>query len=91
MTQAAIRRVFGRYFTDYARLPDLQTMATLNHSNAASTNGRPECCWEFRLPNWKADPEKVVEFLKATEWAFHRVPNGDDLAKLVKLAADWND
>lgn len=90
MTQEATRKVFGRFFTDYARLPDIQTMGTISHSNAASTNGRPSCCWEFRLPNWKADPRKVIKFFRATEWVFHHIPTGNDMAKMAKLFADWN-
>lgn len=90
MTMAAVKRVFGRFFTYYAALPSEYNFETMSHTMAASTHGRPTVCWEFRLPNWKCDPEKVVQFLKATEWAFHRVQNGDDMAKLVKLIADWN-
>lgn len=82
-TQRAIKELFGRDFGNYRELP---TSTTYNaHGNAFSTNGRPSCCWECRILSWRCKVEKVVEFLKATEFAFHRPFEAQDFAKVFEI------
>lgn len=78
-----ITNLFGRYFGNYRELPRSTTHNT--HSNAFSTNGRPRTCWECRLPSWKANPEKLVEFFRITESAFHRAFNSEDFEAMFNL------
>lgn len=78
-----ITNVFGRYFGNYRELPRSTTYTA--HANAFSTNGRPRNCWECRLPSWKADPEKLVQFFRATESAFHRAFNSEDFEAMYNL------
>lgn len=65
-----IVKVFGRDFGNYRMLPSSTTEMT--HSNAFSCQGRSSNCWECRLPDYKADPELLVKFLKLTEFVFRR-------------------
>lgn len=78
-----IKEIFGRTFGNYRSLPE-NTM-TMVHSNAFSCNGRPRSCWECRLPSWRADPAKLVEFFRITETVFHRPFNATDFAKLYEF------
>nr|DAH56622.1 MAG TPA: hypothetical protein [Caudoviricetes sp.] len=82
-TQVKIKEVFGRDFGNYRELP--RTLVYNAHGNAFSCNGRPSTCWECRLPSWKANPEKMVEFLRATEGAFHHPVNAEDLMKVFAV------
>ena len=82
-TQGAIRALFGRDFGHYRELPS--SLNSMEHSNAFSCNGRPNTCWECRLPNWRCDPEKMADFFKLTEAVFHRPVNGNDFMKVFEL------
>lgn len=82
-TQGAIKEMFGRDFGSYRTLPNSTT--SMDHSNAFSTNGRPACCWECRLPSWRCNPEKMIEFFKATEVAFHRPVEAQDFMKVFEI------
>lgn len=68
-TRRAIKRVFGRDFTGYARLPSSTTY--VEHSNAWSAS-RGTSAYELRLINWEADVNKVVNFMEATQFVFYR-------------------
>lgn len=80
--QGAINRVFGRDFTGYARLP--QSTTTEDHSNAWSAM-RDNTCYELRLCHWKGKIEKIVEFMKATEFVFHRTFNAQDFVNIFTI------
>ena len=82
-TQSAIKNLFGRDFGRYRILPT--STITNEHGNAFSTNGRPNCCWECRLISWRCNPEKLVEFFKATEVAFHRPVEAQDFVKVFEI------
>ena len=82
-TQSQIIKLFGRDFGDYRELP--RSTTTNIHSNAFSVNGRSQKCWECRLPNWKCDPDKMVEFFKITEVVFHRPVTGEDFMAIFNL------
>lgn len=89
-TQAKIKEIFGRDFGTYRSLPTTTTQ--MEHGNAFSCCGRPETCWECRLPSWKANPEMLVQFLKATESAFHHPVTAEDLIRVFNvLGADAPD
>lgn len=87
MTRRQIIDKFGRDFGNYRLLPNAN-LSNFSHSLALSMNGRPNCCWEFRLPNYKADPEFLVNFFKVTEWIFHRPATGKDMYNLFNLLTD---
>lgn len=90
-----IRNTFGRYFGHYRRssleLGGVSEFIHVDtHENAMSIHGRDPVdgiftCYEFRLPNWQADPEKVVKFFKATEWIFHREWKPSDMLSLEEF------
>lgn len=82
-THEAIRALFGRDFGHYRELPSC--LDSMEHGNAFSCNGRPNACWECRLPNWECDPEKMADFFKLTEVVFHRPVNGNDFMKMFEL------
>lgn len=88
-TQQKIIEVFGRDFGNYRELPgqssDQNALLYNRHGNAFSTNGRPSNCWENRLVAWKCNPVKLVEFFKATEFAFHRAVQAQDFIKLFEV------
>ena len=89
-TQRAIAELFGRDFSDYCQLPNSTTANY--HSNAFSNSSRPDGCWECRLINWKANADKVVEFFKATEVAFHRPVTANDFINVFRiLGADTSE
>lgn len=90
-----IRNTFGRYF-GYYRHSSLELggangfIRVDTHENAMSIHGRDPVdgiftCYEFRLPNWQADPEKLVKFFKATEWIFHREWKPSDMLALEEF------
>lgn len=78
-TQRAIKEVFGRDFTGYARLPQSTTYS--EHSNAFSAR-RGEAAWECRLCSYGGNIDKIVEFLKGIECVFHRPFNAQDFLGL---------
>lgn len=82
-TQVQIRKMFGRTFGNYRSIPASTTFS--NHSNAFSNAGRHENCWECRLPAWNCEPEKMIEFFRATEFAFHRPYKVEDMLTIVNL------
>lgn len=99
-TKQQVKSVFGRYFTGYAESSFSQgedSYLRYNaHSNSMSINGRAPVndiytCWEFRLPCYKCDPEKVVEFFKATEWVFHRTMHTEDVTAMLNVILPHNE
>lgn len=82
-TQGQIKRLFGRHFGQYRELP--QSTTTDTHSNAFSTHGRPQTCWECRLPSWECNPRQMVKFFAATEGAFHHPVNAEDFVKVFEV------
>lgn len=99
-TKQQVKSVFGRYFTGYARSSfsegESYYLSYNDHSNSMSINGRRPVndiytCWEFRLPCYKCDPEKVVDFLKATEWVFHRTMHTEDVTAMLNIILPHNE
>lgn len=99
-TKQQIKDVFGRYFTGYAQSSFSQGEDSYlrynNHSNSMSINGRAPVdhiytCWEFRLLCYKCDPEKVVEFFKATEWVFHHTMHTEDVTAMLNVLLPHNE
>lgn len=82
-TQGQIKRLFGRHFGQYRELP--QSTTTDSHPNAFSTHGRPQTCWECRLPSWECNPRQMVKFFAATEGAFHHPVNAEDFVKVFEV------
>lgn len=80
--QSSIKKVFGRDFTSYAALPMSTTYR--QHSNAWSAS-RGNTAYELRLCNWKGDVDKIVEFMKATEFIFHRPFTANDFIKIFNI------
>ena len=80
-TQRAIIELFGRDFTDYARLPNSLT-TTVRHR---AFNVRSEDAWECRLVNWKCNIEKVMKFFDIAEVLFHRPFEAQDFIKVFEL------
>lgn len=81
-TQRAIKAVFGRDFTGYAHLP--QSTTTRDHSNAWSAS-RGRDAYELRLCCWEGDIDKIVEFLLATEFVFHRTFRAEDFQNIFRI------
>ena len=81
-TQSAIKRLFGRDFTGYARLPNSTTHR--EHSIAISAS-RGRAAFELRLCNWQADVVKLVEFLEKIEFVFHRTFTAQDFINIFTL------
>lgn len=94
-TQQQIKEVFGRDFGHYRELPgqssDRNALLYNAHGNAFSTNGRPSNCWENRLVSWQCNPTKLVEFFKATEFAFHRPVEAQDFMKVFEIMGSNTD
>lgn len=80
-TQRAIIELFGRDFSSYCLLPT--STITNHHSNAFSAS-RGSSAWECRLINWRADVDKVVDFLEATEFVFHRPVQAQDFMRVFE-------
>lgn len=85
-SQRAIKEVFGRDFTGYAHLPNSSGNVLLQreHSMAWSTS-RGDGAYELRLCNWKGDIYKIVEFMKATEFVFHRAFTANDFINIFRV------
>lgn len=81
-TQGAIKRVFGRDFTGYARLPESTTMSS--HSNAWNAS-RGTSAYELRLCNWQGNIEKIIEFMRQTEFVFHRTFTAQDFINIFNV------
>lgn len=81
-TQRQIKALFGRDFGNYRSLPNSTT--TREHSNAFSAS-RGDSAWECRLCSWNGDAEKIVEFLKATEFVFNRVFRASDFVRIFEI------
>lgn len=98
-TKQQIKTIFGRYFTGYAQSSFSQGECNYlrynAHENSMSINGRAPVdhiytCWEFRLLYYKCDPEKVVDFFKATEWVFHRTMHVEDATAMLNAILPSN-
>lgn len=81
-TQGAIKRLFGRDFTSYARLPNSTTHR--EHSIAISAS-RGRSAFELRLCDWQANVVKLVEFLEKIEFVFHRTFNAQDFINIFTI------
>lgn len=81
-TQQAIRDVFGRDFTGYASLPNSTTVH--QHSNAWNAS-RGDHAYELRLCNWQGNIEKIVAFMKATEFIFTRTFTAQDFINIFTI------
>lgn len=87
-SQGSIKRVFGRDFThmgmtpNYCQLPCSTTFSA--HSNAFNA-ARGDSAYECRLCNWRGDIDKIVEFMKKTEFVFTRPFAGPDLVNIYTL------
>lgn len=99
-TRQQIKDVFGRYFTGYAQSSFSQGEDSYlrynNHSNSMSINGRTPVdhiytCWEFRLLCYKCNPEKVVDFFRATEWVFHHTMHTEDVTAMLNVLLPHNE
>lgn len=99
-TQQQVKTLFGRYFTGYAQSSFSQGESSYlrynAHENSMSINGRQPLdhiytCWEFRLLAYECDPEKVVEFFKATEWVFHRTMHTEDISAMLNVLLPNNE
>lgn len=79
--QTEIIKLFGRDFTNYARLPE-----SLNDTvRYRAFRVRSRHCWENRLVAWNCDIERVMEFFSIAEVLFHRPFTGEDFMKVFKL------
>lgn len=81
-TQRAIKSVFGRDFTGYAQLPSSTTYSS--HSNAWSAS-RGNSAYELRLCCWEGNIEKIIQFMKATEFVFTRTFNAQDFINIFSI------
>jgi hypothetical protein len=87
-TQRSIKTLFGRTFTNFARLPqvtDERSLAHIERYNAFNTQGRGNICWENRLMTYEADPVKMVRFFKRTEFVFNRAVREQDFIEIFNL------
>lgn len=82
-TQDAIKNLFGRNFTGYAHLPSAQ-LSSQDHSSAFSAS-RGTSAYELRLCNWEGKVEKIVEFMKATEFIFNRTFRAQDFMEIFRI------
>lgn len=80
-TQNAIIELFGRDFTDYARLPHNLT-TTVRHR---AFNVRSNSAWEARLIKYNCNIEKVMKFFEVAEVLFHRPFEAQDFIKVFEL------
>lgn len=86
--QRKIKEVFGRDFThggmtpNYCQLPTSTTFSA--HSNALSA-ARGNSAYECRLCNWQGNIDKIVEFMKKTEFVFTRPFTAQDLIDIFTL------
>lgn len=79
--QRAIRELFGRDFTDYARLPH-SLLTTARHR---AFNVRNSSAWEARLVKYNCNIEKVMKFFEVAEVLFHRPFEAEDFMKVFEL------
>lgn len=84
--QRAIKEVFGRDFTSYAHLPNSSGNVLLQqeHSMAWSAS-RGTGAYELRLCHWKGNIEKIVKFMKVTEFVFHRAFTANDFINIFRV------
>ncbi len=80
-TQSAIRELFGRDFTDYARLPQ----STVDRQRYRAFNVRNRNAWEARLVKYNCNIEKVMKFFEVAEVLFHRPFEAQDFMKVFEL------
>ena len=79
--QTEIRKLFGRDFTGYARLPE-----SLNDTvRYRAFRVRNRHCWENRLIQWDCDIERVMEFFSIAEVLFYRPFEAEDFMKVFRL------
>lgn len=81
-TQRQIKNLFGRDFGNYRELPTSTTYRA--HSNAFSAS-RGDSAWECRLCAWKGDAEKIVQFLKNSEFVFNRTFTAQDFINIFEI------
>lgn len=81
-TQGSIKRVFGRDFCSYAQLPNSTTQT--GHSMSWSASRGTEA-YELRLCNWQGNINKIVEFMKVTEFVFHRSFTAQDFMNIFDI------
>lgn len=80
-TQQEIKRVFGRDFTDYARLPRNLTDITRYRAFNVRNHSAVEC----RLVRWNCNIEKMMELLEASMVLFRRPFEAADFIKLFEF------
>lgn len=76
-----IVKLFGRDFTNYARLPE-SLNDTIRHR---AFRVRSRHCWENRLVTWNCDIERVMEFFSIAEVLFHRPFQAEDFMRVFEL------
>jgi len=80
-TKRAIEELFGRDFTDYARLPH-SLVSEVRHR---AFNVRNRHAWEARLVKYNCNIEKVMKFFEVAEVLFHRPFEAQDFMKVFEL------
>lgn len=81
-TQRKIKGMFGRDFGNYRELPNSTTYR--GHSNAFSAS-RGVTAWECRLCAWGGDAERIVKFLKRSEFVFNRTFQPQDFMDVFDI------
>lgn len=80
-TKRAIEELFGRDFTDYARLPN----SLISEVRHRAFNVRNRHAWEARLVKYNCNIEKVMKFFEVAEVLFHRPFEAQDFMKVFEL------
>lgn len=81
-TQRQIKRMFGRDFGNFRVLPNTTTHNS--HDNAFSAS-RGTSAWECRLCSWSGDAERIVSFLKRSEFVFNRAFTASDFVDIFEI------
>lgn len=86
-SQREIKAVFGRDFTNYAHLPNTTSSNPLlqtEHSMAWSAS-RGCSAYELRLCHWLGNIDRIVEFMKVTEFVFTRPFTANDFMNIFRV------
>lgn len=78
--------IFGRTFNNYALMPS--RTSDWGRYLAMTNSNRKGTVFEFRLPKYNCKIDKVVEFLKLTDFVYERGLNKDDLLKIYDFVKE---
>lgn len=86
-TKPEIERVFGRDFTNYARLP----IGLTDRTRYRAFNVRNDSAVECRLVKWNCNIEKIMELLEASMVLFKRPFEAADFMKVFEFMGSNTD